>query len=160
MIVECGMCGREFKLKPAYLPKTRKPTCSVECRKKLPSKAKKYVSQQQNGKDAYVHRLVAARALGKPLPPKAVVHHHDGVGVHNTNNNLVICQNNGYHHFLHARQRIIRAGGNPNTDSWCSACRRPHPVADFYIRKTGVEIGKPTNICKTGFAEAVRRRRA
>lgn len=61
------------------------------------------------------YRIRAARALGKPLPTGAVVHHHDP-------RQLVICQSQAYHLFIHARTRIVRAGGNPDTQRICSKC--------------------------------------
>ncbi len=58
------------------------------------------------------HVLIAERALGKRLPPLAVVHHHDGDTWNNRNANLVICQNTGYHRLLHQRLDAYRACGH------------------------------------------------
>jgi hypothetical protein len=74
-------------------------------------------------KKLYWHRELAEAALGKPLPEKAVVHHVD----HDTLNKsprLVICEDQAYHMLLHRRERVVKAGGNPNTDKICSLCKR------------------------------------
>lgn len=77
------------------------------------------------------HVLTAERALGAYLPPSAEVHHVDGDGRNNTPSNLVICQDAAYHKLLHVRARIIRSGGNPNTDSICSRCLKVKPRSAF-----------------------------
>lgn len=59
------------------------------------------------------HLLVAEKALGKHLPPKAVVHHWDRDGENNEPANLVICENNVYHLLIHQRMRAFEACGNP-----------------------------------------------
>lgn len=82
------------------------------------------------------HVMVAERALGKPLPKGAEVHHVDGDGANNANTNLVICQDHAYHYLLHVRTLVVRAGGDPNTQRMCGACRRPKDVSEFYLRKT------------------------
>lgn len=76
------------------------------------------------------HRLRAEKALGKPLPPKAVVHHADGSM--NEHAPLVVCENQGYHFLLHVRMRVLQAGGNPNTDRICVYCKAVKPMVDFY----------------------------
>lgn len=76
------------------------------------------------------HRTRAARALGKPLPPRAVVHHVDGTK--SDASALVICQDQAYHLLLHKRQRILQRGGDPDRDSWCGGCRRPVPNELFW----------------------------
>lgn len=88
-----------------------------------------------------IHRLRAARALGKPLPPKAVVHHADGSRRQDAP--LVICENAAYHRLLHARMRIVAAGGNPNTDRICSTCRAVKRLEDF-CRASGDSRGRDT----------------
>lgn len=77
----------------------------------------------------HTHRLRAERALGKPLPPGALVHHADG----STNENapLVICQDMAYHRLLHSRMRVRAAGGNPNLDKLCCRCRRTKHFEEF-----------------------------
>lgn len=78
-----------------------------------------------------VHRRRAERALGKPLPIGAEVHHVDGTK--SVTSALVICQDHAYHRLLHARTRIVRTGGNPNTDRICCECQRLLPIATgFY----------------------------
>jgi hypothetical protein len=59
------------------------------------------------------HVLIASRALGKPLPPQAVVHHVDGVRDDNRPQNLVVCEDQAFHAFLHQRQRALEESGDP-----------------------------------------------
>ncbi len=68
------------------------------------------------------HVIIAEKALGKPLPKEAIVHHHDGSVSNNANTNLVICENQAYHLLIHARTRIVRAGGDPDKDKICCSC--------------------------------------
>jgi hypothetical protein len=64
----------------------------------------------------YNHVLEVERVLGKYLPPKAVVHHH-------TPEQLVACQDQNYHMFLHRRERAFAACGHA---SWrkCPYCKK------------------------------------
>lgn len=70
----------------------------------------------------YEHRLRAERALGRSLPKGADVHHADGTI--QAGGTLVICDSRAYHMLLHARMRVLKAGGNPNTDSVCKRCHK------------------------------------
>ena len=88
-----------------------------------------------NGEMVRVHRLRAELALGKPLPPTAVVHHVDGS--RSELSQLVICQDQAYHMFLHARMRVRAAGGNPNTDAICGQCHLVKPRHAFYRESSG-----------------------
>ena len=73
--------------------------------------------------DVQEHILVAERAMGKPLPTKAVVHHMDGNRSNNDPKNLVVCQDQAYHLILHRRMRALRECGNANW-MWCHFCQR------------------------------------
>lgn len=66
------------------------------------------------------HIVIAERALGRPLPPEAVVHHVDEDRANNAPSNLVICPDRAYHNLLHQRMRARDACGNPN---WLRCCR-------------------------------------
>lgn len=78
------------------------------------------------------HVVVAERALGKRLPPKAVVHHADGDKTNNDPGNLVICQDRAYHNLLEKRIRAYRAVGKAD---WrmCQYCRRWDAPENLYL---------------------------
>lgn len=85
------------------------------------------------GRRVEVYRAIAERALGKPLPATAVVHHVNEDWTDNRNENLVICENNAYHLFLHRRLRRYKACGHAD---WvrCVICKEygPDVVASGY----------------------------
>ncbi len=68
------------------------------------------------------HVLTAERALGKPLPAGAEVHHVNEVRSDNQPSNLVICQDRAYHKLLHLRTAALNACGNPNFRR-CRICK-------------------------------------
>ena len=78
------------------------------------------------------HILVAEKALGKPLPEEAVVHHCDEDGSNNKNLNLVICQDQGYHMLIHRRSRALRSCGHAD---WmkCGRCGKYSPKEDLKL---------------------------
>lgn len=71
----------------------------------------------------YVHVAVAEAALGHYLPDGAEIHHVDEHKHNNANGNLVICQSHAYHKLLHVRARVVKGGGDPNTQRICSTCK-------------------------------------
>ena len=75
------------------------------------------------GPNVPVHVAIATKAYGKKLPKGAEVHHVDENKTNNDPSNLVVCPSKAYHKLLHARQRILDAGGNPNTQKICGMCR-------------------------------------
>jgi len=95
--------------------------------KNLPHKDYRY--QRIDGVVIAEHRVRAAKALGRPLPKGVEVHHVDGT--RGPESQLVICPNRAYHLLLHARMRIQKAGGNPNSDSICVMCKRLKPRSEF-----------------------------
>ncbi len=93
------------------------------------------------------HILIAEKALGRILPPKAIVHHVDEDTFNNANQNLVICQDQAYHKLLHVRARIVRRGGNPNTDKFCRDCDSCKPLEAFNVRKSHLSTGRQS-VCR------------
>ena len=81
------------------------------------------------------HILVAEHALGRPLPPKAQVHHVNRITHENAGSNLVICQDNAYHSLLHQRQRAYEACGHAE---WrrCPYCKQYDDPANMWISKS------------------------
>lgn len=55
----------------------------------------------------FEHILKAEKALGKYLPVNAVIHHIDEDGLNNSNDNLVVCEDNAYHQLIHAKMRRL-----------------------------------------------------
>lgn len=66
--------------------------------------------------------LVAEKALGKHLPIGAVIHHVNGIKNDDRPENLVICENQSYHHLLHERMKAKQATGDPHKRR-CKLCK-------------------------------------
>ena len=75
------------------------------------------------------HLLFAEKALGRPLPPNAVVHHH-------TPDEPVVCQDQAYHMMLHQRSRALDACGHAD---WlkCPICKLYGPQEEIYVTPKG-----------------------
>lgn len=73
--------------------------------------------------------LIAEKALGKPLPPKAVVHHH-------TPTQLVVCQDQAYHMLIHKRTKAYNECGHAN---WlkCRYCKKYDDPVNLHICPSG-----------------------
>lgn len=118
-------------------------------------KGHKYARQMRPGGykeigDKKVHRIRAEKALGRPLPRRADVHHADGSK--NEYAPLVICEDRGYHMLLHFRMRLIARGANPNTQFWCATCLKAKDHALF-------NKGCPTRCRQCEHDRSMRRRR-
>ena len=68
------------------------------------------------------HVRIAERAIGKPLPKGAQVHHVNFDRSDNAPSNLVVCPSARYHQLLHIRTRALDATGNANA-RLCMFCR-------------------------------------
>lgn len=89
-----------------------------------------------NGEETQVHCLVAERALGKPLPNGAQVHHVDENRLNYSNNNLVICPSNAYHRFIHQRLNAYNACGHADWRK-CQFCQTYSPTSEMKQRTSG-----------------------
>lgn len=70
-----------------------------------------YRSIEHNGKARYEHIILAEKALGRPLPKGAEIHHLNGDRLDNrTPLNLVICPSRAYHALLHERTAALGFG--------------------------------------------------
>lgn len=90
----------------------------------------------RHGKDKYVHITLAERALGRALPAGAEVHHVNDDRADNSRGNLVICNDHRHHMLMHARARVVRAGGHPELHKICSACTKLLPKEAFSFRSS------------------------
>jgi hypothetical protein len=85
---------------------------------------KKCPNHPRADRDGYVfeHILIAESALGVYLPMDSVVHHHNGNHHDNIKQNLVLCQDQGYHMLLHQRIRALKACGHAHWRK-CTYCK-------------------------------------
>lgn len=91
-------------------------------------------SHPRADKRGYVaeHILVVEKAMGKPLPPGAEIHHVNEDKACNFNKNLVVCQDVGYHRLLHKRQRALDACGHTDWRK-CRYCGQWDDVKNLSI---------------------------
>src|SRR5882672_3785136 len=81
----------------------------------------------------YEHILVAEKALGKPLPKGANVHHIDANRMNNDPRNLVVCPSKSYHWLIEMRGRAYDACGHAD---WvkCRYCGQYDNPKNMFIR--------------------------
>jgi len=135
MYCECG-CGQKTKIatysskKYGYV-KGRHFRFVTGHNPRSAGKKGPYKKIYHNGTSNGEHRAVVENAMGKVLPPGAVVHHHDGNGRKNNSDNLVACEDQAYHLLLHLRERALKACGHA---TWmkCRYCKTfDNPVAMY-----------------------------
>ena len=98
--------------------------------------------------DVMEHVLIVEKVLGRLLPSCHPIHHVDRNPANNRHDNLVVLQSTAEHNELHRKLRVLRAGGNPWTQSRCSGqCKRYKDNAEFYPTRPGV-----TRVCKACWA--------
>ena len=78
------------------------------------------------------HILVVENILGRFLPENAVVHHVNGNGLDNRPSNLVVCEDDPYHHLLHRREFALDESGHAD---WvrCPYCGEWDAPSQMYI---------------------------
>lgn len=81
------------------------------------------------------HILVAEEVFGKSLPDKAVIHHVNENRSDNRKENLIICQNENYHRFLHQRMRALKACGYADWRK-CWICKVYDNIKNLHINGT------------------------
>jgi len=86
----------------------------------------------------YEHILIAEKALGKPLPVGAQVHHHNEQPSDNkTSGNLVVCQDDSYHKLLHQRMRAYKACGHANWRK-CHYCHKYDSIDNMTLSRATI----------------------
>lgn len=150
-LCECG-CGQPTRLTKHRFVHGHNRQGSVSTR--VPVVAGYRTVRTVNGTRT-LQRVRAERALGKPLPLGAVIHHADGT--QRDDAPLVICQDQAYHKLIHARMRVIKCGGNPNTDAVCGTCGVAKPRGEF--RRHHARVFGVGDACRTCINATERARR-
>jgi hypothetical protein len=90
----------------------------------------------------FEYALMIEQLIGKPLPSQAKIHHVDRDPSNNKNSNLVVCENQEYHLFLHRRTRALKECGHANWQQ-CVYCKEWDSPDNLY--RWGGGKGKKCN---------------
>lgn len=82
-----------------------------------------YIIFQNEGVKTLEHVAICEKAIGRRLPPSAVVHHVDEDPSNNSPTNLVVCPDQNYHMLLHRRARALDECGHADWRK-CWICKQ------------------------------------
>ncbi len=86
------------------------------------------------------HIFIVEKILGTTLREGVVIHHVNGDRKDNSNNNLVVCENQAYHMLLHQRERALKESGDSNNIK-CPICKEYDSKQNLIITKDGQNRG-------------------
>lgn len=89
----------------------------------MTQKANTYRVLTRDGVNRNKHRVIVEEILGKPLPPRAEIHHLNGIKHDNRPMNLVVCPDRRYHYLLHRRTEALEVTGNADSLK-CQFCKQ------------------------------------
>jgi hypothetical protein len=117
-----------------------------------------YKRVNDQGRPRLEHIVIAEKALGRPLPPGAQVHHFNEDKRDNSPGNLVICPDAAYHQLIHTRAKALAACGNAN---WlrCAYCKKYDAPENMTVtvRSAGSRLNYH-NSCNTAAAKQFRKK--
>lgn len=116
-----------------------------------------YAVLRIGGRHKKLHRVIAEKVLGKPLPQASIVHHVNENRTDNRNCNLVICEDRAYHNYIHARMRVLAAGLDPNLYRHCALGNHFELLSNFHNWKGGRQ-GKQHHCINCGRLVVIRRK--
>ena len=85
------------------------------------------------------HILIAEKALGRPLPEKAIIHHTDVNKGKIDPRAIVICEDQAYHMLLHRRMRARRECGHVDWRK-CCYCHKYDDPKNLIYRQNGGRV--------------------
>ena len=113
--IECDICKRVLhraKGETRKLEQGQKHACSPECSARIGAakQKEKHIPRLARHKSGYlylgkerVHRVEAAKKVGRNLAPGEIVHHIDGDKGNNQHNNLYVCKSIKEHNRIHGQ---------------------------------------------------------